>query len=708
MGAFSLSIADNTARSRTVMPTVVQEDITWLRLIFTNVVTNEEEVRNLAQNNLSGIVLPVGVYTLRVLGYLDQSDMDGGNAIGAADRPIAEGIYPGQITIQHGIPANANVTLAPFGVQRDGARGTFSWDITGIEHLSVARMEVTAFSAELAGTTPSPGVWYFTGGSPEKHYNDSVDLDVGFYIVTLTVERTNTRPVILRHALHIHENLTSNFVEEFSITDFLSDVFTVTFDYNHIAAPGVSELSDLYFFDHFVGVTQANYDPGDDVMDIMDATREGRGYDFMGWFAQSAVSPWDFGQLSADITLYARWEPRYRISFTTSGEGQGTASTTATSSLARAGATVTITAVPAPRNRLVTWSSVSTGVSLASATVMTTTFVMPPNDVTIDAEFFGIPENTPYLELRPQLVDFGNAYVDDRLTAEWPDAITVEIENVGHVTATVQSINISGTSFVLTNAGAITSIASDEIVTFTVRPTTVNVLPVGPHNADITVTYYGGAILQSDPDSAVAPVTFTVDAVPQFGVTVNIEGYGGVTVNGAPVASSAINVPRRMPVTIVATPNTTEFPSTFVRWEEVSDGVVFADPSLATTTFTMPDGPVTIRAVFIREVGQVDGGITINLDNLPSGVLIPPSFHAGNIYLSQPNTPFVLEVQGADSVEWWFRANPTGAPTGTGATFTLYGRDFFDTDVPFEQTVIVRAVRAGRIYGTTIVFNVAP
>ena len=141
---------------------------------------------------------------------------------------------------------------------------------------------------------------------------------------------------------------------------------------------------------------------------IQPAIPKREGYDFDGWHKDSANSElWVFEKdvVNKDITLFAKWvngedsgnpgtgkgkasgtragQPIYTITIQDNGNG------TANSSLNTAGqgVTVTIDAVPDAGYEFVGWQAVSGGAVLSSLTAVSSSFIMPANDVTIKAFF---------------------------------------------------------------------------------------------------------------------------------------------------------------------------------------------------------------------------------------------------------------------------------------------------------------------------------
>ncbi len=131
------------------------------------------------------------------------------------------------------------------------------------------------------------------------------------------------------------------------------------------------------------------------------------GYVFLKWtnvsgnvtFADANSSPTTFKMPAGEVEIKAEFKPdipvvKYPVSVTY-GTG-GTAKPTLggqTIAEAEAGATVVLTATLDVNYMLQRWTSDSPGVTIANATALSTTFIMPSNAVTIHAEFVEDTEN---------------------------------------------------------------------------------------------------------------------------------------------------------------------------------------------------------------------------------------------------------------------------------------------------------------------------
>ena len=186
----------------------------------------------------------------------------------------------------------------------------------------------------------------------------------------------------------------------------------------------------------------------------------------------------------------------------------------------------------------------------------------------------------------PAALDFGSKTVG---YTEAPAAQTVTIKNIGKRSVTVDLPTsakytiTAGTGF---ENGAAT-LASDDTATFTVQPNTG--LDVGDYSETLTISGSNGT-------SASVKLSFTVNAV--YTLTVNLNGGNGNATDGEYPAGKDVNIDAG-----------TRSGYRFVGWTS-SNGGTFADPSSASTTFTMPAADTTITANWKDNGGGSTGGST--------------------------------------------------------------------------------------------------
>ena len=172
----------------------------------------------------------------------------------------------------------------------------------------------------------------------------------------------------------------------------------------------------------------------------------------------------------------------------------------------------------------------------------------------------------------PAALNFGS---ETEGYADAPAAQTVTIKNIGKLSVTVDLPTsakytiTAGTGF---ENGAAT-LASDDTATFTVQPNTG--LDAGSHDDILNIS-------GNDGTSASVKLSFTVNAV--YTLTVNLNGGNGNATDGEYPAGKDVNIDAG-----------TRSGYRFVGWTS-SNGGTFADPSSASTTFTMPAADTTITA----------------------------------------------------------------------------------------------------------------
>jgi uncharacterized repeat protein (TIGR02543 family) len=280
-GCFSLVI-DGVRAGRTIMPEIQETELVAYTLtFFTETIDDSAVIVNKTAANLPDpVMLDAGTWNLLVIAYLDAE----------RTKPAAQGSLSA-IAIVSDEEAVGSVTLSQITAAGDG-EGTFSWEIDYPDDVINAKMSITRLSE---GTETPVDTWFFAGGTdPAKNIDkeDSLSLETGYYRVVFTL--TNyyyNKSVEWREILHIYDGMDSAFSYEFTSTQFLYVVYTVTFESN-----GGSSVPSQSVYLNTVAVRPTN------------PTRSG--YNFTGWYSDYyyLTTLYDFSApVTGNITLYAGW-----------------------------------------------------------------------------------------------------------------------------------------------------------------------------------------------------------------------------------------------------------------------------------------------------------------------------------------------------------------------------------------------------------------
>ena len=245
------------------------------------------------------------------------------------------------------------------------------------------------------------------------------------------------------------------------------------------------------------------------------------------------------------VTINAVFGTGSAITVTTNDSSRGTASANVAS--AQQGTTVTLTATPNTGFRFTRGEIVSGNITFSDVNSSTATFTMP------------------------------NAAVQVRAVFEPGNAVTTSVNDAARGTASASpSAGTQGATVTLTatpNTGF--KFTRWEIVSG-------NITLSGANSPSATFTM---------PNTAVS-VRAVFDTANTVNATANNNVLGTATTNLLTPTLGAT-------VTLTAAPNTG---SRFLRWEVVSGGVTLSNPNARTTTFTMPNNSVQVRAVFSFDV----------------------------------------------------------------------------------------------------------
>ena len=317
------------------------------------------------------------------------------------------------------------------------------------------------------------------------------------------------------------------------------------------------------------------------------------------------------------VTANATYEPvsaeKRLINVTTDGNGTANANVGS----ATAGTIITLTATPKSGYRFEKWEVVSGNVTLANATTNPVTFTMPDNPVEVKAIFELIPP-TKYTVMF--FVAGGN----------------------GNLSATVDGTAI--TSGVSVEAG--------KSVVFTATPSTSNVVKEWRRDGTV-ITGNTSDVYTLSNLSAHATITVVFDAIPtdHHPINVSTDGNGIASANvGSAKAGTTI--------TITATPKSGY---RFVKWEVVNGGVTLANTTTNPTTFTMPDNPVEVKAIF-ELISVITHTVTFSVAN-GNGIIVArsgginiisgASIEEGKdiIFSASPTTDFRVKYWALNSVK---------------------------------------------------------
>jgi hypothetical protein len=360
-------------------------------------------------------------------------------------------------------------------------------------------------------------------------------------------------------------------------------------------------------------------------------------------FADATNPVTTFVQPASDVSIAAVFETYYTVSVT---DGSATVNQVAAGNVF-AGDVVTITADAAPQGKAFkNWASTTPGVEFADATNPTTTFTQPASDVSIEAVYADL---IAYTIADATITQSGTAIAGATVTLETAatkGAANNEIFQQWEVTtgtATIADANAASTSFTMPEAP----------VTITAVYKTLYTIAVTGGTATVATAYAGDVVTITAAvpadytfanwTSSTEGVTFAAasDAVTTFTMPasdVSIEAVfavpytiiGATTPSGTALAGSTVNI---------ETPATqgTDNNDVFQQWTVTAGTATIADANAASTSFTMPEAPVTITAVYkTLYTISVTGGtatiaalpvekayagdvVTITADNAPAG-----------------------------------------------------------------------------------------
>ena len=367
---------------------------------------------------------------------------------------------------------------------------------------------------------------------------------------------------------------------------------------------------------------------------------EKAGFEFVSWYAIPSTYDGDFGDNSARnttfdmpddnvsiIAVFARDEThRYSITTVNSGNGSTKASISGTTvTKAAAGETVKLEATPSAGSAFIRWEVLSgSGVSFASASSATTTFIMPYDDVRISALFYYVSSYPDF----PGYPYYGYGYGPGSGNGYWMSSGLWYDYTIGLY------YNPSG-GYWQDGRGNFQYYDSY----YGYYDGYYNGYYYGYPYYDGYYGYYGngywgsngyfydgngnyyvpssgnwydssGRFLYNDPyfDYYGYGYGYGYNGYYGYGnrygvsTSVNNTAWGRATVsnNGAAYNST---------VTITATPNAGY---SFVNWEVLAGGVTLTNANSATTTFVMPYTAVSVRAVFEKTVTRYAAAASVN------------------------------------------------------------------------------------------------
>jgi hypothetical protein len=221
----------------------------------------------------------------------------------------------------------------------------------------------------------------------------------------------------------------------------------------------------------------------------------------------------------------------------------------------------------------VRWEVISGEVVLSDSNASSTTFIMPDSSVKIQAVFKSL-DYPVFADIFVNNENFGKVE-----SSHWATSPGSRVE--------ISAIPFTGVAFrrweVLTGAVSITDVNSSD--TYFIMPT-------------------GDVSLRAVFEIPVGFSTITLES--------NNPNWG--TSTSSHVAATPGTV-----VTLAATSHDVDGNFTFTGWHVISGGAVVASPTSANTTFTMPSGAVSIRAVF--EPGAETGRVNVSSNNTEWGAV---------------------------------------------------------------------------------------
>ncbi len=282
--------------------------------------------------------------------------------------------------------------------------------------------------------------------------------------------------------------------------------------------------------------------------------------------------------------------------------------------LAPAGTKVTITADKIPAGTHFTgWFVKNGAITDLDTTKSPATFTMPNSDVAIDTYY----ENTKFnVSVTGGHASRDWAYKDEQLslTADvpegktfmgWTGNVTFADSTATHTTFTMGTedavivANYDAILYPVTVVGGSAENASYEAgatVTITAGEPEAGYMFTGWTTSDgVTFLNANATVTTFTMPTKPVTVTATYDLIPPETFAISVDG-GSAT----PTAASKDST-----VTIVA--GAAQPGYVFDKWTTTTDGVTFADETSATTTFTMPEGEVSIKANYKKD----DLGLTV-------------------------------------------------------------------------------------------------
>ena len=369
------------------------------------------------------------------------------------------------------------------------------------------------------------------------------------------------------------------------------------------------------------------------------------GWDFTGWtvnsggvaLADPSSATTTFSMPANAVTVTANWTPVQAPTFAVTVNGsQVSNSGTGTYT---AGTLVTIRAGTNNGSTFTRWNTTSNGVSLASATNATTTFVMPANNVIINAIWTEV--QAPTFQ-----VTVNGSFASNTGAGSYAAGQQVTV-NAG----TRTGFNFSG--WTVNSSGAIPGGfpgGAPSSATFTMPANNVTVtanwtaIPSPPPPPTYQVTVNGSHATNTGAGPYTAGQTVTINAGTRSGFTFG--GWtvtsGGVTLVSSSSATTTFTMPGNHVTVAAAWTQVTTTPTfrvtvngsqvsnngsgtytagqtvtiragslsgnDFSRWNTSSSGVSLGSPGNATTSFTMPANNVTVTATWTPVTGGDDGG----------------------------------------------------------------------------------------------------
>jgi uncharacterized protein (TIGR02145 family) len=343
------------------------------------------------------------------------------------------------------------------------------------------------------------------------------------------------------------------------------------------------------------------------------------GYNFSGWNPDQSGKGENYGAGASytpksDITLYAQWTNAPVSEVTVSSIGIGASG----GGSYMDGKTVTINAGTAPEGQqFINWTTTTSGVTFASPSSPTTTFIMPPRAVTVTANFGAVAEGkyaVTVSSVGPGASGGGSyssgATVTINAGGDPPGGYRFRNWTTESNGVIFTNANDRRTTFIMPGNAVTVTANFDKVPTYKVeissegtgasrdssyREGDTVTINAGAASADRRFrnwTVTNGGVTLDNTESITTKFVMPANAVS---VTANFQANTyTVTVSAGTGATGGGDYSPGETVTIKA--GTAQAGFVFKEWMSSNSSVVLADKNSATTTFIMPSAAVTVMA----------------------------------------------------------------------------------------------------------------